>query len=149
MNNLMNSIFGRMFLSSPNHFINCMLKNNQNHYHEYFHFNKDIYGSFDFSKTYISDKKFNIDSNIVIVDEIKQIQYIENYNFKKIEKYKFENHVLRKMQLTTNNCNSIYKPYCTFIEFINFNDIPKNIQQLIYSKTDNDIISSSCCGNHK
>jgi hypothetical protein len=149
MNNLMNSIFGRMFLTHPNHFINCGVKFNPNLYYEYFLLNKNIYGTFNFKKTNFSNNNWNITSNIVIVDEIKQIQYIEKYNFKKSDDNNIEDHLLGKMHIKNNNCTSFYQPYCNLIEFVKFNDIPNNIQQLIYSKTDNDIINCSCCDNHK
>ena len=139
MNHLMNTIFGRMFLFHPNHFINYGIKNNQNNYFEHFIFSKDIYGTFIFKKTNTTIDNWKVSSDIAIIDESKKIQYIEKYNFDKTSNSNFENHILAKMNLTQNKCN--------MIEFIKFNNIPNNIQQLIYSKNDNDIIKCSCCNN--
>jgi hypothetical protein len=140
MNQLLNTVFYRMYLLQPNYFLNQhMVKNNNRFYTEKFKKN-NISGTFNYHKLIYDtnnneegqNNAYTIISNIAINDMENKITYKEYYEFKKFSSSYTELHELGKY-FKTNKYLCSYEPLIYY-------DLPPHIKNFICLKTDEDII---------
>jgi hypothetical protein len=142
MNQLRNTIFYRMYLLQPNHFVNYGINNNQRFYTEkfeknnisgIFNYHKLIYNYDCYNENDITNNVWSIVTNIAIDDNINNTKYMERYEFKKFTNTYTQQHEFGKMEISESYLYK-YQP-------LTFDDLPKHIKNFIYMKNDKDIIS--------
>ena len=117
MNRLSKTLFGKLYYGNQSHF---KLSNSKSYCETFFIKERSIYGIADF-KYFPNNELY---SNLIIGDKDK--------NFKLQEHYRF-----------INNIETIYLQ--NFDKKITYDDIDKNIVEIILKKNDSHIITCSCC----
>ena len=131
MNQLVNSIFGRMYIFSQSGLFNRTISlNNISQYFEQYQLSQNVKATTTFQKTNIN-KLWTIQSHIILEDTVNKINYFEKYQCEKINNKYVENHYINKINILD---------YCQIFQPITFNDLPKDIKQMIYLKSDKNIM---------